>query len=63
MNVRLSDRELATVLAALRFWQRALAENEDEAPVADHFVEDIRPLSCEEIDELCERLNTETGSA
>ena len=57
MNVRLSDRELATVLAALRHWQQNLADNENEIPVADHFDDQITPLTVEEIDDLCERLN------
>lgn len=28
MSVQLTDRELATVLAALRYWQQDLAEND-----------------------------------
>lgn len=58
MNVRLTDRELATVLAALRYFQQDLTENEDEGPISpDHFTEQITPLSVDEIDALCERLN------
>lgn len=58
MNVRLTDRELATVLAALRYWQQDLAENEDEGPISpDHFTDKITPLSVEEIETLCERIN------
>ena len=49
----LTDRELATVLAALRMAQiLSLARL---AP--DYFTEDTPPLTFEEIDDLCERLN------
>ena len=52
----LYDRELATVLAALRYWQSNLGK--DQAPVdLDHFAE-VDPLTTQEIDVLCERLNT-----
>jgi hypothetical protein len=54
MTVRLADRELATVLAALRYWQQDLAEN--DGPICEHFDEHT-PLTVEEIDDLCERLN------
>ena len=56
MVAKLSRRELATVLAALRYWQRDLAENE-EPPICEHFDERIAPLSANEIDTLIERLN------
>ena len=52
----LTDRELATLLAALRLWQAAHEHGEDPAPYAGHFAE-APPLSSLEIDELCERLN------
>jgi hypothetical protein len=55
MPIQLTDRELATVLAALRYWQQDLAEN-DDGPISDHFI-DHTPLTVEEIDDLCERLN------
>ena len=51
----LSSRELATVLAALRYWQQDLAENE-EPPISGHFANET-PLTVEEIDDLCQRLN------
>ncbi|MBM4072699.1 MAG: hypothetical protein FJ271_27800 [Planctomycetes bacterium] len=54
MMIQISDRELATVLAALRYWQQDLAEN--DGPISEHFAEQT-PLSVEEIDDLCERLN------
>ena len=53
----LSERELATVLAALRFWQRAVPEKDAKAYSPLHFAS-CRPLSNSEIDWLCERLNT-----
>jgi len=56
MQVELSDREIAQLLAALRNWQTD-SLNEDLADAfAGHF-EDHAPLSDEEIDGLCERLN------
>lgn len=59
----LTPKELATVLAALRFWQelergepceKFLPEN---ARKGTHF-EEHDPLTVEEIDSLCERLNS-----
>ncbi len=56
MQVELSDREVAQLLAALRNWQTD-ALNEDLAEAfAGHF-EDHESLTDEEIDDLCERLN------
>jgi hypothetical protein len=55
--VGLTDRELATVLAALRYWQQDLLANEGEPPISEHFEGGNTPLDAEEIDELCERLN------
>jgi hypothetical protein len=53
--MKLTDRELATVLAALRNWQ-ADALNEDmKQEFRDYFVEHA-PLNDNEIDDLCERL-------
>jgi hypothetical protein len=57
MTDRLTDRELATVLAALRYWQQDLAGNEDGPISREHFGRGVTPLSAEEIDDLCERLN------
>lgn len=62
MSLRLTHRELATVLAALRYWQQDLAENEDDGPISpDHFDEEITPLTVAEIDALCERLNDDSA--
>jgi hypothetical protein len=55
--IRLTDRELATVLAALRYWQRELDEC-GPPPIAEPFDDAITPLTADEIDDLCERLNT-----
>lgn len=62
----LDYRELATVLAALRFWQRALdghvlGVGEDIAMTPEFEIADecgaIRPLYSWEVDNLCERIN------
>ena len=53
--MQLTERELATILAALRYWQRTL-QKDGQPPVTEHFTE-ATPLDEEEIDELCERLN------
>ena len=56
MKVELNEREIAQLLAALRNWQvDALNENLADT-FAGHF-EDHEPLSDEEIDDLCERIN------
>ena len=54
-----NERELATVLAALRFWQRHLAQNDDGPINFAHFDQIVTPLTADEIDDLCERLNCE----
>ena len=61
----MKGRELATVLAALRVYQQQLEMN-GGAPPQD--VEDIatnvfecEPMSVDEIDELCERLNIQSA--
>jgi hypothetical protein len=45
---QLSDRDMATILAALRYWQATV--NDDERNAFPHFAEDIEPLSDAEID-------------
>ena len=57
----LDDRELGTVLAALRFWQRKAVVPEavaglPEEPIATS-MDTLEPLNEGEIDDLCERLN------
>jgi hypothetical protein len=55
-NPQLSGRELATVLAALRAWQRIKDCNYTVKDFADYF-HDHKPLSPKQIDRLCERIN------
>ena len=56
MQVELSAREIAQLLAALRNWQTD-SLNEDLADAfAGHFAEH-GPLADDEIEALCERLN------
>ncbi len=55
--MKLTPKELATVLAALRYWQQDLNAN-DEPPISEHFEDaGVEPLDTDEIDDLCERLN------
>jgi hypothetical protein len=56
VKVELTDREIATILASLRNWQiDGLNEDLGDA-FCGHF-EERAPLSDDEIDELCERIN------
>lgn len=48
--------ELATVLAALRMWQRCPSHPADLNMIATNG-DQLMPLTDAEIDELCERLN------
>jgi len=57
IKTAITERELATVLAALRFWQ-GQKQRVLPADLADHFL-DHNPLNKKEIDALCERLNAE----
>lgn len=64
----LNERELGTVLAALRYWQarveirsgkwtqRTEFENDERMAAIDDIAGDT-PLTIEEIDALCDRLN------
>lgn len=54
-----NERETATVLHALRRLQMGSTPEED---ACDHF-EDREPLSDEEIDALCERINFDDDSS
>lgn len=65
--MRLDERELATVLAALRLWQHRLDTGSCDMP-ADQaaMLEEVQkscgavePLGAAEIDDLCFRLNSE----
>lgn len=58
MYLSISDREIATVLAALRHWQRTVIDPKfTEMPEYGYFYQEP-PLDADQIDELCERLNT-----
>jgi hypothetical protein len=58
----MTSKELATVLAALRYWQQELQEIAEQ-PDEDNWIaeslhfQEHEPLTVEEIDDLCERLN------
>ena len=65
--LRITRRELATILAALRFHQDENLQGSPETP--DQFIKEIatdgglfKPLSFEEVGKLCERLNIDEGS-
>jgi hypothetical protein len=63
--MQLTERELATVLSALRYWQQDLDQQdpdlyEDAGPISPNFRKH-EPLSSGEIDRLCERLEAEAG--
>jgi EAL domain-containing protein (putative c-di-GMP-specific phosphodiesterase class I) len=68
MSLRVDHRELATILAALRFHQD---ENlQGGGPIPDKAVEDIatdggtlKPLDSQEIERLCQRLNLDSEPA
>ena len=56
--MKLTYAELATVLASLRLFQNVRRHDGDLIEEMDHFV-DVRPLTNNQIDSLCERLNME----
>ncbi len=53
----LTDRELATILAALRYWQDEMSPHASADAYPEYFAGGIEPLTPEEIDDLCCRLN------
>ena len=61
--MNLNEREVATVLAALRYWKertyfsdrRYHTRFDDDFP---HFNDTNTPLNDDEIDDMCERINT-----
>jgi len=56
-TIKLTDNELATVLAALRYWEReGLMSGGHEQVIASNDG-DITPLDADGIDDLCERIN------
>ena len=61
MFLQMDEREFATVLAALRYWQANNRQNAKRAPEYDIASDSgkLQPLGDLEIDELCERINCE----
>jgi hypothetical protein len=57
--MKLTLTELATVLAALRYWQR-MTDEATRGNISEHFDEE-EPLTDDDIDELCEKLNVGSG--
>ena len=57
--MKLNYAELATTLAALRVFQRLRAHDGDLCIEQMDHVVDVEPLTDEQIDNLCERLNME----
>lgn len=57
----LTARELATVLAALRYWQEEMTPHQYAGCNLDHLA-DFTPLDADEIDALCERINTQEAA-
>lgn len=51
-----TSQELATVLAALRYWQNDVL-NQEGARRGDAHFEEVNPLTASEVDDLCENLN------
>lgn len=57
LDVSLSDREIAVILAALRNWQTDSLNEDMAEEFRDYFVGDVSMLTDDEIDALCERIN------
>lgn len=55
--IQLTDAELATVLAALRYWQREGLWSEGHEHVIASNDGEVTPLDADAIDDLCERIN------
>ncbi len=51
-----NNQELATVLAALRYWQGGTFIEDRKIEMPEHF-EEVNPLNDEEIDYLCMKIN------
>ena len=65
MEIRISDRELGTILAALRFYQGAGLSSLMPPKASNRWLRNIAtnggkyvPMNITDIDALCERLNT-----
>ncbi len=67
MFLEVDSREFATILAALRYWQRNGELDREEGTIIPPMQEydiatdcgELEPLTANEIDELCERVNCE----
>jgi hypothetical protein len=58
LKIGITERELATILAALRLWQQDTAHIVDGDGSLIAIAEEAGdPLTNQEIDELCERMN------
>ena len=53
----ISERETATILAALRYWQREGSMSAGYERDIETDFDRLKPLSAEEVDALCERIN------
>jgi len=56
-RVVLSERERATTLAALRYWVREGSLSAGHERDIETDCDRLRPLSADEVDDLCERIN------
>jgi hypothetical protein len=56
--MKFTSQEIATMLAALRNWQHITSPEggNDPREISPYF-DDHEPLTAEQIDELCERIN------
>ena len=68
ITLRITTRELATILAALRFHQDENLQGGGDIP--DQFIKEIatdggllKPLTFEEVGKLCERLNLDSNES
>jgi hypothetical protein len=59
MQLKLTDRELATILAALRYWDREIVASRRWASEIDIATDGGNhvPLDTAQVNALCERLN------
>ena len=59
-RIEVSDRELHTILAALRWWQQSGAGESLHDDGIDDIASnggEVEPLTVDEVDVLCERVN------
>ena len=61
--MKTTSRQLATILAALRYWQReGIMSGGHEHDIASDG-DTLKPLTADEIDDLCEELNTQDAAS